>query len=92
MKVRVITGSGELDLYWNDRPAWLKLVAPRMAAKLRGMSGRELADEWSCLGRDYQRAVWAVLDEATREAIRRARPAAATEREPDLFAAGGVPA
>lgn len=97
-----ITGSQELDLYRNDRPAWLKLVAPRMAARLRDMPRAKLADEWPQLPRDYQRAVWAVLEATTREAIRLARlPEIHTvpdcpmpERELDLFGAvpGGVPA
>lgn len=97
-----ITGSRELDLYHNDRPAWLKHVAPRMAARLRDMPQAKLAEEWPQLPRDYQRAVWAVLDDTTREAIRLARlPEIHTvpdcpmpEREFDLFGAapGGMPA
>ena len=97
-----ITGSRELGLYHNDRPAWLKLVAPRMTMRLRDMPQATLADEWPQLPRDYQRAVWAVLDSTTREAIRLARlPEIHTvpdcpmpERELDLFGsiAGGVPA
>lgn len=98
----VVTPSQEFSLYHADRPAWLTLVAPRMAARLRDMSPNKLADEWSQLPRDYQCAVWAVLDNITREAIRLARlPEIRTvsncpmpEPELDLFGqvAGGVPA
>lgn len=96
------TPSQEFALYHADRPAWLKLIALRMAAKLRDMSLEKLADEWPQLPRDYQHAVWAVLDDTTREAVRLARlpeihsvpDCPMPERELDLFGqvAGGVAA
>lgn len=100
MNGAVIQGSQELDLYWNDRPAWLTLVTPRMAEHLRNAPADELADRWGVLARDYQRAVWAVLDDVTREAVRMARlPTPRTVPncpmpESDLFtsADAGVPA
>lgn len=69
----LVTGSHELDLYCSNRTAWLQLVAPRMAERLRATPLEELPDVWGCLARDYQREVWAVLDDTTREAIRIAR-------------------
>lgn len=100
MSAAMNLGSRELDLYWNDRPAWLKLVAPRMAARLRAVPDDQISDIYGCLPRDYQVAVWAVLDDLTREAIKLARiPSIRTVRncpmpERDLFTqiAGGVPA
>lgn len=98
----LVTGSQELDLYCNDRQAWLQLVAPRMAKRLQATPAAELPDVWGCLARDYQREVWKSLDSVTQEAIRLSRlPTVKTitdcpmpERELDLFdaAAGGVPA
>lgn len=63
----------ELTLYQTDRPAWLQQVAPRMARKLEAMSDNELANEWATLARDYQRAVWGVMDGATQSRVRKAR-------------------
>jgi hypothetical protein len=65
----------ELALYQTDRPAWLQQVAPRMARKLEAMNDNELANTWTTLARDYQRAVWGVMDQTTQSRVRKARTA-----------------
>jgi hypothetical protein len=65
----------ELTLYQTDRPVWLQQVAPRMARKLEAVNDNELAKEWATLARDYQRAVWAVMDGATQSRVRKVRAA-----------------
>lgn len=76
--MRELSASEERALFETDRPAWLRYVAPRMAERLQSMvdvPDATLADTWGFLSRDYQRAVWPLLDEATRTRIRRARTA-----------------
>lgn len=71
-----LTPDAERVLHDTDRPAWLKYVAPRMAQRLREFDAdASLADAWAFLQRDYQRAVWALLDEPMRARIRNARKA-----------------
>lgn len=74
-----LTASAERALFETNRPAWLAYVAPRMATRLRAMTDVPdvtLSDAWGFLQRDYQRAVWVLLDEPTRTRIRNARRAA----------------
>lgn len=96
-----LTVGQEFALYQKDRPAWLAIVAPRMAKLLRERERAFIAEMWGSLARDYQRAVWLVADEVTREAIRLARLPAVRlvpdcpmpEHESDLFGLnGGMPA
>jgi len=97
-----VTPSQEFALYHADRPAWLKLVAPRMADRLRAMVAEQLPAAWGELARDYQRAVWPLLGDVTQEAIKLGRlskirtvqDCPMPERERDLFSglAGGLPA
>lgn len=63
----------ELTLYQTDRQAWLARVAPTMPAVIDASTDDELARAWPMMGRDYQQAVWAHLDEAQRERVRRVR-------------------
>lgn len=65
----------EITLYQTNRPAWLQLVAPRMARKLEAMNDHELANEWATLARDYQLSVWGAMDAATQTRVRKARAA-----------------
>lgn len=67
----------ELDLYESDRTKWLVWVAPRMAQRLTTWPDATLGDTWARIPRDYQMAVWALLDDATRERIKRIRKEAA---------------
>lgn len=71
-----LSASAERALYDSDRPAWIAYVAPRMAAGLAGLADEVIGPTWAALARDYQRAVWAHLDDTTRERIRAARDAA----------------
>ena len=97
-----VTPSQEFALYHADRTAWLKLVAPRMAARLRATVVEQLPTAWSELARDYQRAVWPLLGDVTQEAIKLGRlskirtvqDCPMPERERDLFSglAGGLAA
>jgi len=97
-----VTPSQEFALYHADRTAWLKLVAPRMADRLRAMAAEQLPAAWGELARDYQRAVWPLLDGVTQEAIklgrvpeiRAVKDCPMPERETDLFSglAGGLAA
>lgn len=69
-----LTPSAERELHDTNRPAWLEYVAPRMAQRLREIDrDSTLADAWGFLQRDYQHAVWALLDAAMRQRIRDAR-------------------
>jgi len=73
-----LSSSAERHLHDTDRPAWLAYVAPRMAVRLSEMADvpdATLADTWGFLSRDYQRAVWPLLDDAMRDRIRAARKA-----------------
>jgi len=69
----------ETELYCTDRPAWIALVAPRMVARIADPSSDDamLAYAWTGMARDYQTAVWALLDEASKERIKRIRREAA---------------
>lgn len=81
-----LSPSAERALFDADRPGWLAYVAPRMAKRLQEMTDvpdATLADTWGFLSRDYQRAVWPLLDDATRDRIRAARKA--------LLASDGAP-
>ena len=68
----------ELELYKNDRPAWLELIAPKMAARIAGDTYDDVVLQavWSGMPRDYQTAVWAHLDESARARIRALRATA----------------
>jgi hypothetical protein len=75
-----LTPSAERHLYDTDRPAWLRYVAPRMAAVLADTGDdAALGDTWARLPRDYQRAVWPQLDDPTQDRIRAVRAAAELE-------------
>lgn len=76
--MNALTASAERALYDSDRPAWLREVAPRMAERLANVRDEVLGGAWSDLPRDYQRAVWLVLDEPTKDRIRAARADATT--------------
>lgn len=71
--VAVLTASQERSLYHTDHAAWLRYVAPRMAAKLTAASADDVGDRWAELPRDYQRAVWPHLHTCTRQRIRAVR-------------------
>jgi len=68
-----LTASAERHLYETDRPAWLAYVAPRKAEQLRNTRDEALGGAWSDLPRDYQRAVWLLLDAETQGRIRAVR-------------------
>lgn len=61
----------ELTLHDTDREAWLGYVAPQMARRIATEPDGTLADTWSRIPRDYQKAVWQHLDETQRERVRR---------------------
>lgn len=66
----------ELTLYHTDRPAWLRMIAPRMPAVIDANTDEELARSWGMMGRDFQAATWAHLDDAQKERVKRVRGAA----------------
>jgi hypothetical protein len=67
-----MTPAENMQLWITDRPAWIAEAAPRCAAYLA--SGREaVLHGWPILARDYQLAVWPLLDEATKDTIRQTR-------------------
>lgn len=68
-----MTPSDERRLYETDRPAWLRLIAPKMPAVIDANTDEELARSWGMMGRDFQEAVWAHLSEAQRERVRMVR-------------------
>jgi len=70
-----LTASAERHLYETNRPAWLKHVAPRMAEQLRNTRDEALGGAWADLPRDYQKAVWLVLDAGTQQRMRAVRDA-----------------
>jgi len=65
----------ELQLYENDRPKWLEIVAPKQAARIADDTYDDavLKAVWAGMGRDYQTAVWQHLDESQRARIRALR-------------------
>lgn len=66
--------SAERALHDRNYPAWLTYAAPRVAAIIqREPDTTAIARSWSLMSRDMQRAVWASLDEATRDRVRDAR-------------------
>lgn len=70
--------SDELALYHDDRPAWIAMHAPCVAATLADPAADDdiIRLAWEVMRRDYKAAVWALLDEAGRERVRRVRAAA----------------
>lgn len=68
----------ELATYQTYRRAWLALVAPRMAARITDAETGDavISLAWGLMQDDYKAAVWALLDEPTRERVRRVRAAA----------------
>ena len=68
----------ELEMYKNDRPKWLELVAPKQASCIADDTYDDavLKAAWAGMDRDYQTAVWAHLDESSRARIRKLRNAA----------------
>lgn len=66
----------DLDMYHNDRAAWIALAAPRAAARIARATEEETKRCWSCMERDYQTAVWQHLDDTQRARIRALRTAA----------------
>lgn len=66
----------ELTLYHTDRPAWLRMIAPRMPAVIDANTDDELARSWGLMGRDFQAATWAELSPEQRERVKRVRGAA----------------
>jgi hypothetical protein len=68
--------SDEYALYQQDREAWIAHVAPRMAERIAAMPDAEVADTWPRLSREYQLAVWELLDTDQRRRVRAARRAA----------------
>ena len=63
----------ELSLHETDRVAWLAYVAPNMARKLAVEPDATLGATWARIPRDYQTAVWPLLDEPQRQRIRKLR-------------------
>lgn len=63
----------ERALYESDRATWLAQAAPRCAARLALCNDADLAEQWTFLSRDYQLAVWNLLDEAMRTRVRAVR-------------------
>ena len=63
----------ERALYETDRVAWLTYVAPNMARKLAVEPDAKLGATWARIPRDYQTAVWPLLDEPRRQRIRKLR-------------------
>lgn len=65
----------ELELYKTDRPKWLAIVAPKQAEHVTDNTYDDaaLAGAWAGMQRDYQSAVWALLDDAGRDRVRRVR-------------------
>lgn len=66
----------DLDMYHNDRPAWIAQAAPRTANRIARATEEEIKRYWSCMERDYQTAVWQYLDDTQRARIRKLRSAA----------------
>ena len=66
----------ERALYETDRVAWLNYVAPSMARKLAVEPNATLGATWARIPRDYQTAVWPLLDETQRQRIRKLRQTA----------------
>lgn len=67
----------ELELYKNDRPKWLELVAQKQAARIADDTYDDavLQAVWAGMARDYQTAVWQHLDDTQRARIRALRNA-----------------
>jgi hypothetical protein len=65
----------ELELYKNDRPKWLAIVAPKQAERMNDDTYDDavLAAVWSGMQRDYQTAVWAQLSDPARNRVRKLR-------------------
>lgn len=65
----------ELELYKNDRPKWLEIVAPKQAVRIADdtYTDEALQAVWAAMPRDYQTAVWQHLDDTQRERIRALR-------------------
>lgn len=74
-----LTPHAELRLYIDNRPAWRRYVAGRLAGKLMAMTDEHLSRSWSYLDRDTQREVWQHLTEAQRERVRKLRADAQEE-------------
>ena len=63
----------ELALYQTNRPAWLAIAAPRVAARIETDTDDAINAYWPLMSDDFKAAVWALLPEAQRERIRKVR-------------------
>jgi hypothetical protein len=65
----------ELEVYQTDRPNWLAIVAPKQAARISDDTYDDavLASVWAAMPRDYQVAVWQLLDESARTRVKSLR-------------------
>lgn len=67
----------ERELYELNREEWLKETAPRLAALFPKRTDGWVNVTWIAMQEDHKRAVWAHLDAAQRERVKRVRRAAA---------------
>ena len=68
-----MTPNDERNLHDTNRYSWIAYVAPSMAASLKKMDACGIGRTWPMMPRDYQKAVWCLLDEATRERVKSVR-------------------
>lgn len=68
-----MTPTEELDLYHDNREAWIRYVAPSTARKISVMNAQNIRDTWPLFKRDYQLAVWDHLSEEARARVTSAR-------------------
>jgi hypothetical protein len=68
-----MTPAEEYALYESDYATWLVQAAPRCAVRLALCNDADLTEQWELLSRDYQLAVWNLLDEAMRTRVRAVR-------------------
>ena len=67
----------ELHQYRTNRTAWLQTAGTRMAKMIEQRSDEWVNETWSMIATDYRAAVWAHLDAAQRDRVKRLRKEAA---------------
>jgi hypothetical protein len=64
----------ELALFQNDRPAWVALAAPRIAARIVTMDNAQIDYCWQTMLHDLRKKVWTLLDDPQKARVRAVRP------------------
>ena len=64
-----LPATDEWGLYEHNRPAWVAMAAPRIAALIPGNNRAELRQLWRVSKQDTKAAIWELLDATQRARI-----------------------